>query len=119
MNLTEKLQIDAILTDSAGKLVHIFCGDAWNLLPQLWTITPGQVFAEAERRGWECLVEARSLGETFVVFEQEGTYVSGYFERGNINARSARVFPTIELAARDMLSRRMQEVGLLPRESAA
>src|SRR5687768_75691 len=84
MTLTESLQIDAILTDTAARLVHFFCADAWSALPQLWSVTPSQVYAEAERRGWECLVEARLPADNFVVIEEGQSYVSCYAERGEI-----------------------------------
>ncbi len=112
MTLTESLQIDAILTDSPDKLVHFFCAGAWASLPQLWTVTPAQVYAEAQRRGWECLVASRLPGDNFVVVEEGNEYVSCYAERGGIQAKSARTFPALEPAARDMLSRRMQSLGL-------
>jgi hypothetical protein len=113
LTLTDRLQIDAILTDTPGRLVPTFCGGAWNALPDLWTIVPHQVFEEAARRGWECFIGAGPGWDNFGVLEDSAEYASSYFERGEMRKETVRIFPTLELAVRDMLTRRMEQWGLI------
>jgi hypothetical protein len=112
MILTERLQLDSILTGRTHRLVHNFCDDAWDALPKLWTITHQQVLAEAERRGWECFVSVSAPYDDFLVIEEPTGFVSCSFERGELQQANAQPFPQIETAVRDMLTRRMRAVGL-------
>ncbi len=114
MTLSPQVQIDAVLTGDVAKIVAAFCAGAWDSLKRTWTITRKQVLDEAQRRGWECFVSVgpNASREDFHVLETSEGLVSCYVERGSVQNDSAIRFDTLEAAVRNMLTRRMDYVGL-------